>query len=311
MYFFYVDESGTRDPEVSKTTADGRIIAKEHLYVLTAVSLFAARWRAFDRSIANLKLEFCDNLYRAKKGRFDLADCEVKSTWLRITKQREKESAFLTELTEGERTRLAEMFYQQLALQRMHVFSVVIDKHKLWSHMDHDKLHKKAYELLLERIEHYLTEYHPKHDGVLVMDDTDKTINRSLSMKHAYFQREGNQRMMFKHIVEYPFFTDSKLSNGVQLADLCGYNVYRAFRGPDFQYAHFQRLLPHFYFSEQTDFLKLDGLKVFPDESELIEFGRRGWIEYRNNQQVEQCGQAGRAISSCHAAPDYFDYRQK
>jgi uncharacterized protein DUF3800 len=77
---------------------------------------------------------------------------------------------------------------------------------------------------LLERIEYYLDECHPKHHGIIV-----------LSMKHARFQREGGQHQRFDHIVEYPFFTDSRLSNGVQLADLCGYNVYRAFRDKDFK----------------------------------------------------------------------------
>ena len=57
LYFFYIDESGTRDPEVVKTKADGTTAPKEHLYVLTAVSLFEGRWRAFDREIGNLKLE--------------------------------------------------------------------------------------------------------------------------------------------------------------------------------------------------------------------------------------------------------------
>ena len=90
--------------------------------------------------------------------------------------------------------------------------------------------------------------------------------------------------MQFKHIVEYPFFTDSKLSNGVQLADLCGYNIYRAFRNLDFHYPYFRSLLPHFYCSKQTDPLKLDGLKVFPEDSDLVEFARKGWTEFKTTQ---------------------------
>jgi len=43
------------------------------------------------------------------------------------------------------------------------------------------------------------------------------------------------------------YFTDSKLSNGVQLADLCGYNVYRAFRSKDFAYPYFAQLVPAIY----------------------------------------------------------------
>jgi hypothetical protein len=279
MYFFYIDESGTRDPQVVATKADGTTFTKEHLYVLTAVSLFEKRWQRFDRNIANLKLELADHQFRLHNKRYDLADCEVKSVWLRIPRQREAESPFLAALTDRDRTRIAECFYAQLTEHNMRVFSVVIDKRKLRNHVDHHILHRKAYELLLERIENYLTEYHPKHNGLIIMGDTDKSINRSLAMKHAYFQREGNRNSRFRHIVEYPFFTDSKLSNGVQLADLCGYNVYRAMRDGLFDYPQFAAMLPSIYRSAQTRQERLDGLKVWPDDSDLIDFADAGWKE--------------------------------
>jgi hypothetical protein len=284
MYFFYIDESGTKDPEVSGVKPDGTAFTKEHLYVLTAVSLFEFKWRDFEREISNVKLELSDNLYRVQGLRFDLARCEVKSTWLRLPGLRAKESPFLNALSDDDRTKLAETFYAQLRPQRMHIFSVVVDKRKLHGHVDHDILFKKAYEILLERIEHYLYEFHPKHQGVIVIDDTGRMANRSLAMKHAYIQREGNQVMRFHHIVEYPMFTDSALSNGIQLADLCGYNVYRAFRQKDFSYPYFVRTLDRFYCSQQTASDKLDGLKVWPDDSELVEFARQGWIAYKTKQ---------------------------
>jgi len=284
MYFFYIDESGTRDPGVAGTRPDGTTFTKEHLYVLTAVSLFEHKWIRFDRDIANLKLELSDHLFRAQGKRFDLADCEVKSVWLRIPRQREAESPFLAALTDADRTRLSECFYRQLDANHMRVFSVVIDKRKLHDHVDHHILHRKAYELLLERIEQYLFEFHRKHNGLVVMDDTDKTINRGLAMKHAFFQREGNQNIRFRHIVEYPFFSDSKLSNGIQLADLCGYNVYRAMRNQDYAYPFFRAMLPRFYISQRTREERLDGLKIWPDDSELIAYAQQEWETYRREQ---------------------------
>jgi hypothetical protein len=161
-------------------------------------------------------------LQRTQGAKLDLADCEVKSTWLRLPDLRKKESPFLAALSQGDLTRLAELYYTQLQEHHMRVFSVVVDKRKLHEHVDHHILHRKAYEFLLERIENYMREFHPKHNAVIVMDDTDKTINRGLAIKHAFFQREGNVNVDFRHILEYPFFTDSKLSNGIQLADLCG-----------------------------------------------------------------------------------------
>ena len=74
-------------------------------------------------------------------------------------------------------------------------------------------------------------------------------------------------------------FRSSKLSNGVQLADLCAYNVYRAFKTKNFAYPYFQELLPAFYKRQQGQ--KLDGLKVFPEDSELVAFARQGWEEFQ------------------------------
>ncbi len=282
MYFFYIDESGSRDPETSLKKADGTVVPKDHIYVLIGVSLYEHRWRRFDREIANLKLEFRDHLYRLRRLEFDLADCEVKSNWIRNPKERRERSPFLDALTDADRERLVACFFQQLPTQRMTVFAVVMDKRKLLEHMTSELLHKKAYELLLERIEHFMSEFHPKHQAVIVMDDTEKSLNRAVSMKHAFFQREGNANVRFNHIVEYPFFTDSKLSNGVQLADLCAYNIYRAFKTKDFGYPYFRELLPHVYRRERAE--QLDGLKVFPNDSELVHFAREGWVTFKTEQ---------------------------
>ena len=279
MYFFYIDESGSRDPETSLKKADGTVVSKDHLYVLIAVSLYEHHWRRFDREIANLKLELRDHLHRVRRLEFDLADCELKSNWIRNPKERRERSPFLDALTDADRERLVACFFRQLPAQRMTLFAVVMDKRKLRGHMTSELLHKKAYELLLERIEQFMAEFHSKHQAVIVMDDTDKSLNRAVSMKHAFFQREGNANVRFYHIVEYPFFTDSKLSNGIQLADLCAYNIYRAFKTMDFEYPYFRELLPHIYKRERAE--QLDGLKVFPNESELVHFAREGWIEFK------------------------------
>ncbi len=200
---------------------------------------------------------------------------------VRLASQRKP---ILNSLPDKDRTRLSEAFYAQLEPMRMHIFSVVVDKRKLHGHVTHNILFKKAYEILLERIEHYLWEFHPKHQGLIVIDDNGRKENRSLAMKHAYIQREGNQVMRFHHVVECPMFTDSALSNGIQLADLCGYNIYRAFRNQDFSYPYFRRTLARFYNSQRTSAEKLDGLKVWPEDSELDQFARKGWINYQKEK---------------------------
>jgi len=275
MYLFYFDESGSRDPDVGGNGAPD----KDNLYVLLAIGIWEGNWRKLDRAVAHVKLELADYLRRDGKGAYELADCEVKSNWIRNVKEREKKSPFLFNLDGADRERLVKTFFEQLENSRAIIFAVVIDKRYLHEHMTYETLHKKAYELILERIEHFMVEFHPKHNALVIMDDTSRYLNQAVAMKHAFFQRAGNQNVIFRHIIEYPFFTRSELSNGVQLADLCAYNVYRAFKARDFTYSYFEYLLPYFYKRAKQD--RLDGLKVWPEGSELIEFARVGWIEYQ------------------------------
>ena len=281
MYFFYFDESGSRDP--STGTAEK---PKDHLYVLLAVGMYERQWRPFETEISGLKLELADYLERDGKGRFELADCEVKSNWVRVPTGREKRSPFLHALHRDDMARLTDAYFRQVAQRNMVIMSSVIDKRYLRDHVTHETLHMWAYEFLLERIQHYMKEYHPKHRALIVMDDTSRQLNRVVAMRHASFQRVGNRNMTFPAIVEYPFFTRSELSNGVQLADLLAYNVYRAFKIGDFGYPYFERVLPNFY--RRRDREALDGLKVWPEPSPLVGAAREAWRAYKRKALPEE-----------------------
>lgn len=271
MYFFYVDESGTLDPAIIGERADGSTFAKDHIYVLAAVSLYERRWHGFDKVLNRKKWELIDIIRRIKglPSKLELADCEIKSTWIRIPKERSKRP-FLANLTDLELKQLVDLYYHQLAHHFMRVFGVVVDKRHLHGYMDSAKLHRKAWELLLERIEAFLREEHPKHQGVLITDDISRERNRNLAMKHAYIQSEGTASgIWLRHIAEMPLFVRSELSNGVQLADLLAYNIYRCFRYENAEYPFFVKTLPHFWASAVTPSNVIEGLRVFPPESPL------------------------------------------
>lgn len=265
MYFVYVDESGSLDTKARP---------ENYLYVLGAVTLYEHRWHGFEKTLNRKKWELINTIKRAKQGAtsLELAHCEIKSTSIRIPKER-KRHPFLDKLTDVEVDGLVELFYQQLKHHNMRVFAVVVDKRCLKDFMDTKKMHRKAWELLLERIERYIAEEHGKHQAVLITDDISRDRNRSLAMKHAYLQSEGTSSgQWLRHIAEMPLFVRSELSNGVQLADLVAYNVYRCFRGQEIDYPHFLRILPHLWTSTKTHAEVPDGLIVFPPESSLVQF---------------------------------------
>ena len=274
MYFFYFDESGSRDPSVG--TAEN---PKDHLYVLLAVGMYEGQWRPFETEISGLKLELANRLSSQGEGRFELADCEVKSNWVRIPDERRRRSRFLHGLAADDLGRLVNSYFDQLASRNTVIMASVVDKRFLHDGATHETLHMTAYEFLLERIQLHMRAYHKRHRALIVMDDTDRALNRAVAMKHASLQRAGNQNMNFPAIVEYPFFTRSELSNGVQLADLLAYNVYRAFKNEDLGYSYFEKMLGNFH--RRPHGTELNGLKVWPRHSPLFALATEAWDSYQ------------------------------
>lgn len=204
---------------------------------------------------------------KSGEDQFDLADAEVHSTVIRIEKERMKDR-FFKHVQQSEIHLLTDAYYNSVQSHHMNCFAVIVDKRELASYCDHEILHKKTYELLLERIEQFLENYHPKQKGLIIMDNSDKKLNRTLAMKHSYFLKNGSTSgQTFKHIVEMPMFVESSLSNGAQLADLCAYNCYHAIKYDKPDYPYFQKMLPSFYNSPKTKPEKFDGIKIFPEMS--------------------------------------------
>jgi len=272
MYLFYVDETGNLDPQVEGMKEDGTRFEKDWIYVLTAFGIFEHKWKKFYYSIVNKKRDLIEKTCRPDEDRLNLSQCEIKSNWLRIEKERIKHP-FLSRLSEEDIKDLVKRYYDQLDNIHLTYFSIVVDKRYLESYFDSHKLHRKAWELLCERIENFMREYHGKHKAILITDDVNKKANISLAMKHSYFLEQGTTaNVKLKHILEMPLFVSSELSEGIQFADLCSYNVYHAFKYNDLNYSYFKMLYPLFYKSQNTDFRKKDGLKVFPDASPLQNF---------------------------------------
>ena len=226
MYFFYIDESGSRDPSVGtkqdpqrssstsfwpwvSTNANGDLLNRKYLESQARVRPFPPTRR--QRSVRAFRL----------RSQVLMASPRASS--------RSRYSPFLAALDSEDLRRLVETYYDQLGSRNAVILASVIDKRHLRAGTTHDAMHRWAYEFLLERIEHYMRQYHRKHQALIVMDDTSIQLNRFIAMQHAALLRRGNPNMQFPHIVEFPFFSRSELSNGVQLADLLAYNVYRAY----------------------------------------------------------------------------------
>ncbi len=264
MYIFYIDESGNRDIAHIET---------ERFYVLTAVGMYENHWKRFYFDLARPKRNIMERINSEYGINLDFAtDTEVKSTLLRNHKARQTH-LFSKYQTDEERLLLVDEFYSQLDKCKAVIISVVIDKKHITPDTklaEQQELHNKAWELLCERIESFMKECHPKHKAILVTDDTDKQKNLQTTKAHVdlYWNR-ASSGLQLSHIIEMPMFVSSATCIGVQLADICCYNVYRRFKNNDSTYEFFTKIERYFYNSNNTDPNKLDGLKVFPPGSEF------------------------------------------
>lgn len=269
MFLFYADETGNRDVRLEIPQKNGTTKPGDWLYVLTAVSLFEHRWHGFEKTINRRKTDLIQRIMRDTGVRLELAACEVKSSAVRIPKERAKHP-FLSRLTDPELTDLVELYYSQLEHHNMHILAVLVDKRHLFDYMDQEKLHRKSWELLLEQVERVMRAKFWKHQGIMVNDDVSRQMNQSLAMKHAYLLDQGTANgTWLRHICEMPMFVRSELSNGVQLADLCSYNIYRAFRDGDLSYPFFNRIKPYIWSRSNPVDVPFSGLWVFPGTSPL------------------------------------------
>ncbi len=270
MYLCYIDETGNRDPRLTIPRKDGSIAEGDAVYVLTAVTLYEHYWHGFEKTLNRYKTKLMKSVFHTHNICLQLADCEIKSNWLRIPKERHQHP-FLQHLNDHELKTLTNLFYKQLFYNKMFVFSVVVDKRCLQPYMDQEKVHRKSWELLLEVLEKYMRERHNRHQAIMITDDVSKQMNQNLAMKHAHILDQGTyQQLWLKHICEMPLFVRSELSNGVQLADLCSYNIYRVFKDQDLTYPYFQEMSDRIWSRNACTKIPFSGIYIFDNKSDLL-----------------------------------------
>ena len=91
-----------------------------------------------------------------------------------------------------------------------------------------------AYELLVERIEKFLTRLPEQHTGIIIHDliqeapGASKSYQREIIRHHEKMLHEGRTSVAsLDHIIEGVHFVETDQSNFLQIADLVAYNVFR------------------------------------------------------------------------------------
>jgi hypothetical protein len=89
-----------------------------------------------------------------------------------------------------------------------------------------DKLLRRDYVYVFERIYYYLEDKRSEEQGVIVFDELEKSQSHILvSQLESYFKKTSKGRQRSGLIIPEPFFVHSDLKTGIQIADLIAYII--------------------------------------------------------------------------------------
>jgi len=258
MHLFYVDESGERE-----YTSKGRY------FVLTALGVQGQHWKALNGAVLTLKQTY-----------FNDFGVEIKSNWLRMPDERQRRYLDRYAIDAVALRAFTDKLYNVLLAYDVVIIAAVIDKQQMQrQYVSPQSPSSLAYRLLFERIEKYLANRPQTDYGIVIFDKITKLevekqgYEDLLSRQHQRYLEKGTDFQQIDHIVEGLLFIPSFENNLLQLADLCGYNVYRQFvdHGDEWDrrgvfsgcYPYFERIEPKLHRSPTGDY-KGWGIKKFP-----------------------------------------------
>lgn len=207
MYIFYVDESGSPAPHHNPLSE-----GETPIFTLTAISMLANRWRDLTQDYSTLKSTFFAKEIGNRRPQYH----EIKGSRL---------------LRPGNATsnRYVVFTHKTFDLLRHHgakLFSVVFIKnpHSPTAKMS---LYTHGLQVLCERFYAFLNENEDSSiQGIMVVDGRLKNLDAQVARSHLSFIFGHDQGRSFKSVVEAPMFVDSRLSAGIQLADIMASCIY-------------------------------------------------------------------------------------
>ncbi len=217
MYFTYVDESGNKD-----------ITNKQNrLYVLTAIIIHEQYWDWIHQECKNLKSKIWA-LVKDKLPQIDPPD----DFELHMKEISRKEGYYSTIGEDDEKLRnIWWELYSFISNLFIKIVSIVVHKEH-FTNQNFVDVGKWAFKLLIERLNRYVIDNHPEKEQhiMIVMDSVDPDFNEQKRREIENFLKYGTGQgweEFPEQVIEIPFIVDSKIHNGVQLADLVAYLVRR------------------------------------------------------------------------------------
>jgi hypothetical protein len=250
VYLCYIDESGV--PEIGSGTSH---------FVLVGLSIEAWDWKSQDRAVTSVKNRYglgaaeihtgwmtrryleqekilsfssLDWPQRQAQTRAERNDALVRIAALQgphraqeLRKTHRKTAPYIHLTLDERRAFLRELADLIGSWGNTRLFSEAIDKSSFGAVLPKVPPREEAFSRVVERFERYLEDVgDPRTVGLLAHDHDDTSADR-LTQLMRQFHASGTMWTRITRIIETPFFVDSRLTVGVQLADLCAYAIRR------------------------------------------------------------------------------------
>ena len=252
MFLLYLDASGTSD------VGD----ADQKHYVLLGLSVHEGNWFALEKRVAALKRRYefsgvklelhakdicCSIGEQALIPDFERLDhaarraqvLSIREQKLAAKSGRERQrlrerfraTEHVIHLTRRERSQLYEDVLDLVGSHNeIRLFGEVVDKPHLLRRTGKRSAVGPAFEQVVSRFDQRLqvldrADSQQVNNGLLVADvDQHSDLMRDLT---NIFRSAGHQWGTLQHVIDTPFFVDSKTVSGIQLADVCAYALRR------------------------------------------------------------------------------------
>lgn len=198
----FVDESGNPNP------------ADQSPYsVLAAIALKEGHSRDFSREIFNLKKMFI-------KGINDPIEWEIHA--------RELLSGRYIQPTTRE---FIEEIFSLCRICEIKTFASIMKRptQEILIHEENPHIHD-LYKYLMRRVDACMNELFPEQKAIFLFDSKDKKSNERLARRFTSFLYKSKKGQEYLHILDTPFFVDSRMTPGIQIADLFAYIINRRFQ---------------------------------------------------------------------------------
>lgn len=208
---FYVDEAGGADRHslpISDTPTP--------IFTLSAIAFSLEQWRPRDRELLALKRHFFPDLLATTTKRPEEWEAKGRSLIAPHNAESERRQAFIARIL------------RYLVNYSATCFAVTFIKNPVRPMRPHN-MYTQGLQLLVERFSKFITEHPDYEQGIMICDSRMKGISGNdiaVARSHMSYIFGNENGMQCKNIVEAPLFADSRLTVGLQVADIVASIIY-------------------------------------------------------------------------------------